>query len=514
MSAVELSHALDKREVSSEQIVRALHDRRDAVDGALNAFVVELRDEALAQARFADAARARGEATGPLFGLPVTIKECIDVDGTDATLGTTGRRHHPASHDAVVVSLLREAGAIVLGKTNVPQTLLSMEATNPVFGTTKNPWDKTRTPGGSSGGEAAAIASGQSALGIGTDIGGSIRMPAAFCGLAGLKPTLHRWSNRGSNTAVVGQEIVRSQVGPIARTVGDLTLVLRTLDSPLHSRHDPDVPPLPIGAPDDVRLRGLRVGFYDDDEFLTPAESVRRVVREAAKALEARGAVLVPFQPPHAEEHYAMLVAAATADGLVNVRRLVGDDPVIDQLKLYWRVGRVPKPGRKAIARILRAMGEVRSSEAIRTMGERTVAELFELAAHRTALQRGELDAWNAAGLDAVLCPATATPAPLLGQTGDFTPAVVYTTRYNVLNLPAGVVPVSRVQPGETERKTLLDRVDRKAALFEKHSEGLPLSVQLVGRPFREDVVLALMGAVEAEARAGRAFPQTPIDPM
>jgi fatty acid amide hydrolase len=161
----------------------------------------------------------------------------------------------------------------------------------------------------------------------------------------------------------------------------------------------------------------------------------------------------------------------------------------------------------------MRAMGEVRASDAIRTMGERTVAELFALAARRTVLQRDELDAWNTAGIDAILCPATATPAALLGQTGDFTPAAVYTTRYNVLNLPAGVVPASRVRAGETERKTLHDRIDRKAALFERGSEGLPVAVQVVGRPFREDVVLAIMAAIESDARASGEFPKTPIDP-
>ena len=513
LSLTELSAALSKRELSSEDAVRALHERRDAVNGGVNAFVLELRERALADARAADAARARGDAKGPLFGVPVTVKDNIDVAGTDATLGTTGRRGRPAAKDAVVVRLLREAGAVVLGKTNIPQTLISMETTNPVFGTTKNPWDRARTPGGSSGGEAAAIASGMSVLGVGTDIGGSVRIPASFCGLATVKPTLHRWSNRGSNSAIPGQEVVRSQVGPLARTVADVALALRALDSPLHARLDPEVEPLPIGDPAAVDLRGLRVGVYDDDGFFTPAESVRRAVRQAAKWLEARGATLVPFEPPHADEHYATMVAAVTADGLANLRALVGHDEVIDALKLNWRLSRVPKTGRKALARVLRAAGEVRASEAIRVMGERTVAELFALAARRTLLQRDELDAWNAANVDALLCPATATPAALLGQTGDFTPAAVYTTRYNVLNLPAGVVPASRVRAGETERSILLDRVDKKAAMFERGSEGLPLTVQIVGRPWREDVVLALMAAVEAEARVAGELARTPIDP-
>ena len=253
--------------------------------------------------------------------------------------------------------------------------------------------------------------------------------------------------------------------------------------------------------------------MYDDDGWFTPAESVRRAVKQAARWLEARGAVLVPFEPPHAEEHYATMVAAATADGMELLRKLVGDDPIIEPLKLHWRMGQLPPAARKALARVMRAMGEVRASEAIRVMGERTVGELFALAARRTTMQRDELDAWNSAGIEAVLCPATSTPAALHGKTGDFTPAAIYTTRYNVLNLPAGVVPTSRVRAGETERTILLDRVDKKAAMFERGSEGLPLAVQIVGRPYREDVVLALMAAIEADARASGEAPRTPVDP-
>jgi fatty acid amide hydrolase len=383
-----------------------------------------------------------------------------------------------------------------------------METTNPIFGTTNNPWNAKRVPGGSSGGEAAAIACGSSVLGVGTDIGGSIRIPAAWCGIVGLKPTLHRWSNRGSNGALPGQEIVRSQMGPIARTVRDLEALFFAVDPVRAARLDPEVPPLPHDEP--ASVRGLRVGFYDDDQFFTPARSVQRAVHEARAILEKQGAVVVPFDPPRANEHYRTMVAAVTADGLETLRALVGDDPVIEPLVLNWRLSRIPKNARKALARMMRAMGEVRPSEGLAAMGPRTVREYFQLAAHRMMMQRHELDAWNARELDAVICPATATPPALHGMSGDFTPAACYTTRYNVLNLPAGVVPVTVVRKDETERTHLFDRVDKKAALFEKDSEGLPVAVQIVGRPWREDVVLGVMRAIEEGASA----PKTPIDPV
>jgi fatty acid amide hydrolase len=513
LSAVDLARMLERKEISSEELVSALHARRDVANPKLNAFVADLREEGLDEARQRDAERARGEIRGPLHGMPVTIKDNIDVRGTDATLGTSARRGRPSRTDAVTVALLREAGAIIVGKTNVPQTLLSMECTNPVFGTTVNPWDVRRVPGGSSGGEGAAIASGMSVLGVGTDIGGSVRIPAAFCGLAGIKPTLHRWSNKGSNSAVPGQEIVRSQMGPLARSVRDLELLFRTLDAPLHARLDPEVSPLPIADSKNVELRGLRVGFYDDDQYFTPAASVQRAVREAARHLSERGCEIVPFDPPRANEHYRMMVGAVTGDGMETLKALVGDDAIIEALKMNWRVAKLPITARKVLGRTLRALGEVRASDAIAAMGPRSVREWFRLAAHRTAMQREEIAAWNEARIDAIVCPATATPPALLGKTGDFTPAASYTTRYNVLNFPAGVVPVTRVRESETHRTLLLDRVDKRAAQFEKDSTGLPLAVQIVGRPFREDVVIALMAAVEESARTSSEFPKTPIDP-
>ena len=208
-------------ETDHVEIVEALHARIRALDGKLHCFVSWRPEEVLAEARAADAARKQGNLAGPLHGLPVTIKDNIDIAGTDSTLGLRSRQNQPALVDAPVVKLLREAGAIILGKTNIPQLLLAQETDNALFGVTNNPWDLTRVPGGSSGGEAAAVASGMSPLGFGTDIGGSIRIPCHFCGVAGIKMTLDRWSNRGSSTAIPGQELVRSQVGPIARRVSD-----------------------------------------------------------------------------------------------------------------------------------------------------------------------------------------------------------------------------------------------------------------------------------------------------
>jgi fatty acid amide hydrolase len=511
-SAVELLAQLRKNQVTSTEIVRALIARRDKVGPRTNAIVVNMDEQALVAAAAIDARRARGEALGPLGGLPITIKENVEIAGTPSTLGIESRRAFRATSDAVTVRLLKEADGIVLGKTNVPQTLIAMETTNHVYGTCNNPWAHERTPGGSSGGESAAISSGQSVLGVGTDIGGSIRIPAAYTGIVGLKPTLHRWSNRGSIGLLAGQELVRSQIGPLARSVDDVALLFRSIDTPLHARFDPECPPVPMGDPAGVDLSELRVGVYEDDGYVAPCTTSRRAVREAAAILARAGATIVEFTPPRASEHYLLMAAGIGSDGMKTMNEALGKDPVIKPLALNRRLGSTSRGLLKQLSRVARAAGEKRLADILAVAGEKSVQELWGLTRERTAMQRGELDQWNAEKIDLVLCPATATAAPQHGSTGDFTAAAVYTTRYNLLNLPAGVVPVTRVRPTETDRKEKADRLDKKAASIERGSAGLPIGVQLVGRPWREDVVLAAMKAIENEAKNGSEFPSTPID--
>ncbi len=230
LSATRLSSLLSRGEVSAGEVVRAHLERVDAVDGRLRAFTEVLREQALSEADASDARRRRGEARGPLDGLPMTIKECFEIAGRATTLGLPSWRGRIAARDAAMVTLLREAGAVLLGRTNLSQTMLYVEARNPIFGQTANPWSSSRSPGGSSGGEAAAIAAGMSPLGVGTDIGGSIRTPAHFCGICGFKPTLDRLPMRGYQTVLAGQEAVRGMGGPLARTVDDSVLFFRSLD--------------------------------------------------------------------------------------------------------------------------------------------------------------------------------------------------------------------------------------------------------------------------------------------
>lgn len=514
LPAVTLKRMLHEGEISSVELVKALHDRADEVEPRVGAFAHQLRREALAAAEAADAERAEGGELGALHGLPITIKENIDTEGLPSTLGMRSREGRPAPTDAVTVRAAKSQGAVVLGKTNVPQTLLApMETTNAIFGTTHNPWRHGHGPGGSSGGEGAAIASGMSVFGIGTDIGGSVRTPAAFCGITALKPTNDRWSNVGSNGVLVGQEMVRSQTGPMARTVDDLILLMRALDSKSMAAMDPSVPPLELGSIGDHDPTKLRVGFFEDDGWLTPAASVRRGVREAVELLEKAGVEVVRFEPPNVEEILDLYFRGLTADGSATLFDSLEGESFIPPLRTLGRLARMPRQARLGLARALRLMGEQRVPLLLEAMGEKRVRELWLMHGRRTQLRREELGEWDRKNIDALICPSYVTPAAPQGMSHDFTIGFVDLARYNLLDLPAGVVPITRVRPDEIHRSGVRDRVEKRAAAIEAESTGLPVGVQVVGRPFREDQLLALMRLLEAEARKGEGFPVTPIDP-
>src|SRR5215213_9466682 len=224
---------------------------------------------------------ANGAPLGPLHGVPITIKECLDLEGAPSTFGLPSRAGILATHDDLYVARMRAAGAIVLGKTNVAQLLFHVECENPVYGRTNNPWNPTRTSGGSSGGEGAIIAAGGSPLGLGTDIGGSLRYPAAYCGIASLKPTAGRTPDAGRYSAPIGQRAIVSQVGVLARRVADVALGTEVING---GRAPATEPPMPLGDFERVNLARLRVAAYVDDGTFTVAPAVRRAVGQAAAA--------------------------------------------------------------------------------------------------------------------------------------------------------------------------------------------------------------------------------------
>lgn len=508
---VDLVRLQKAKEVTSEEIVRAHLERIEALNPGVNALVHVFADKAIAAAKIADDMASRDRWLGPLHGVPVTIKESIATRGIDVTLGVKSQAGSPEEDDATVVKLLARAGAIVLGKGNISQLLLFHEADNPVFGRTNNPWNAERVPGGSSGGEAAAVASGMTPMGIGTDIGGSIRVPAVFTGVYGLKPTADRWSMVGCRSAMAGQETIRAQCGPIARSTADLTLAMRSIDSYLHTPYDARVPPVSTGDPKRVDLTKLRVGYYEDDGFFTPAASVQRGVRKAVGALQARGIEVVPFHPPASVEITYLYFAALASDGGRSVDRFLRGDRVVPQLTKLRTLAKLPSFLRDTVATFLASAGELRLERLLRVGNEKRIADLWALVAERNRLRQEVLLAWSAAGIDAVICPAHPTPALRHGQSDEFSLGGSYSMRYNLLDFPAGAMPVTRVRADETARPQLLDRLDRVAASAEADSAGLPIGVQVVTRPYQETLLLAVMSSIEMVVRDTDDYPVAPV---
>jgi fatty acid amide hydrolase len=511
MSAVEISSRLEKREFSSEDVVRAHLDRIVTLDGKVGAFVAVHRGEALAAARRSDEARARGDAKGRLFGVPVTVKENLDFEGRPATLGIIARRDHRATRHATIVKGLLDAGAIVLGQTNVPQLLLSHETRNPLYGVTVNVWSKQHAPGGSSGGEASAIAAGFTPLGVGTDIGGSIRVPAGWSGITGFKPTLDRWPTRGSNGALAGQETVRSQVGPMARSVDDLMLLLESVDLAALSADDPALVPMPFRRLDDVDLKTLRVGFYVDDGFVAPSRAVGRAVHEASRALEGRVAAVKAFVPPSTREAMALYFGVMSADGGRTAwAQLAGTtvEPTLAQLK---RMASLPAAARGALGRVLRGIGQERAAFLIDQVGEKSVEELWRLTRRARAYRYELMRAMAEAEVDVLLCPLHSTPAVPHKKSTEFQIAGSHSMLFNLVQFPAGVVPVTVVREDEAQRGPGGDRFDAVARAVDEASAGLPVGVQIAAPPFRDEAVLAVMR--ELERALSGASPKTPRAP-
>src|SRR5262245_56776523 len=279
LSASEIARRIARREISATEVARAFIARIGEVNPRLNAVVVPRFDEAIREAAAADERQARGDALGKLHGVPITLKECFHLAGTPSTIGLNSPTHRKLiESDGLSVARLRRAGSIVLGKTNVPQLMIWHESDNPVYGRTNNPWDLSRTCGGSTGGEAAIVAARGSPLGIGNDLGGSIRVPCHFCGIHGIRPTSLRMPRSGSARTLRGFEAFITQTGPMARHVEDLWLALQVLTDQSDGYVASDIVPAPIGNPAAVPIDKLKIAAWTDDGVFPPSSAIVRAV--------------------------------------------------------------------------------------------------------------------------------------------------------------------------------------------------------------------------------------------
>src|SRR5437762_3544151 len=279
----ESTRQIRSKKISPVEIVELRLKRIETLQPKLNAFVHLDAEGARQQARAAENSVLLGDHLGPLHGVPLTIKSCIDVAGWPCPAGSLLRKDYLPKQDAPLVSRLKAAGAILLGNTNTPEFLMAYEADNLLTGKTSNPWDLTYSAGGSSGGEAAAIATGCSAGGVGSDGGGSIRVPAHFCGICGLKPTPGRIPATGHFPQSVGPFALLGVVGPMARTVSDLKLLFEVMQGP--ETGDPAAAPVPVRWPYRNELKKTRIGYFEDDGRTPVTGETRAAVQRAASVL-------------------------------------------------------------------------------------------------------------------------------------------------------------------------------------------------------------------------------------
>jgi Asp-tRNA(Asn)/Glu-tRNA(Gln) amidotransferase A subunit family amidase len=448
--AVKQLELLRSGEISIVELAEAHIRQIERLDKKLNAFADFDANRVRVQAQRMDEARG---VPGPLHGLPVTVKSSIATAGYKCEIGSLLHKDEVPAEDAVVVARLRAAGALILGTTNCPEFLMAYETANVLHGRVANPWDLDRTPGGSSGGESAAIAAGMSAAGLGSDSGGSVRVPAHFTGICSLKPTPGRIPGTGHLPPCVGPFSVLGAIGPMARTIADVNLMFRTLSG--QDPGDPVSPPVPLREPNLQDLRANTIGFFEDDGLVHVTPETRAAVNAAAQALRSAGFRVEAFRPR-----------------------------TLEQLRKLWWTFFV-QCGAMFYASAIAGKEERLSpifNEFLRIAGARPhfgAAELLSAWAELDLLRAKTLEEMSSHPV--LLCPVASIPAfrhgerswAIDGRTVEYLDAVRHTQWFNTLAAPAAVMPVG-------------------------HSpEGLPIGVQIIARPFEDEIALGIASIVD-----------------
>ena len=436
-SLTKIAQLIKTREVSPVEVVEAHLERIAELNPRLNA-IVTLAPDVLDQARAAEAAEVRGS----LHGVPITIKDTIETAGILTTSGSKMRAGYVPATDAPAVARLKAAGAIILGKTNAAEMAMDYTADNPVFGRTNHPLNPDLTPGGSSGGEAVAIATHMSPGGLGSDLAGSVRIPAHFCGICGLKPTTGRVPGELQFPPGIGPYSLGAVIGPMARTVGDLQILLDALSKDPFERQQQD-------------LRGLRVAWYTDDGVAPVTEETALAVRTAAQALREAGLIVEEQRPPHVESGNELWLKMFSRASVVQLRNVYKGREQEGGSFVSWRLGTAE------------------------TIPQPTLDEYIAMWMERDRLRQELLEWIETTPL--IVAPVGATPAyphnTLKVTVGDATfgtfKAFSYAQTFNVFDLPAVTVPAGR------------------------SNDGLPIGVQIAGPPFAEEMVLRAAEIVE-----------------
>jgi len=444
LSVRDLATAIRSKQTTSTHLTKLFLDRIEAVNPALNAVIRVEPEIALKYAERADIALQGGETPGKLFGVPMTIKDSLDTFDMITTWGTEGRRAFRPGKDATCVERLRNEGAILMGKTNTPEFTLSFKTDNLIFGKTNNPFDTTRTPGGSSGGAAAIIAAGGSPFDVGTDTGGSVRLPSHFCGITGIKPTTGRVPCTGNALPISGVIAPLTQPGPMGKSVDDLVYLLEIMAGP--DNIDPHAVRCPFLDPYEVDVNGLKIGFHTDNGIKTPDDSIVSTIKSVVDLLSDHNMVASEVRPSGIEMAGFIFGHVMAADNGDLINMLLEDSQTT-----------TPSP---VVAGLLAGVGNPISGPEF--------SQVINLWHNFQSSMLSYFDEF-----DILVSPVNAHTAIAHDQPEDFS-AYSYTTAYNLTGWPSVVIRAGT------------------------DPDGLPIGVQILARPFREDQCLAVASWLEA----------------
>lgn len=558
MKINELITSMNNFEFTSVELVSLYISRCLEIGKEINAITQHLYLDALESAQLSDERRLTNKSSRLLEGIPFSVKDCFDQRGCDSTCGLASRVGEASQHDCPLIQMLKHEGGIPFVRSNVPPILMAWETSNNVFGTTLNPWNTSKVTGGSSGGEAALISSRCSPIGIGTDIGGSLRIPAACCGIYSLKPTTKRLSTKFlACQEVPGQIAIYSSPGPMGRYVEDLELFmkvwLQTKPQPTHDNndnnnlilnrqgltnlwsYDPYTPPVPwrntlsssflpsnsdsnsdgvnetnvqLSSTLKTSTRRIRIGYFRSNSFFQPAACCQRALDEAISVLKQEGFEVIEWSPPSLSFMKAGFLANRIfiADRCKWLGSVSGNELPHYTMLGGVILGSIPPFILHYLGKFLQCIPfTMRLGRLLNeTFGcsYSTVSDVWQLNQDVYEYQQQFYELFQLSKLNFLICPTMGLPAVNHKESVNLLPVVMYTSIFNVLQFPVGHVPVTTVKENECyyrDKKWEDDLITQVANTQMKSSRGLPVGVSVVGLPYDDGSVLNLMKVLERQ---------------
>ncbi|KAJ6594361.1 amidase [Mycena capillaripes] len=513
---------IERRVWTASQVLEVFIAQALVAHSATNCITEVLFDDARKRARELDAEfKATNRLKGPLHGVPISVKDQYDIQGYDTTIGFTACANKPAQITADFVQTMVDAGAVPFLKTNVPQTMYAYECNNPIWGRTCNPYNAAYTSGGSSGGEACMLALDASVIGLGSDIAGSLRIPASYCGVYSLKPGIGRVSDYGAKESFPGFDGIKSVCGPMARCMDDLELACQiSFGAPGAYNDHPPLPFRPVTLP-----KKLRFGYYTSDGIMKGSPACIRAVKETMETLRLAGHECIELDQHLTAEIMKIFLMITSADGYKNLLRGVGSDPLDPSLSVLTMGPKVPQFIRSVAASAIDTfVGDKIMADILRLSSYRSVEAYHAACDRRNQIKkRFYQEFWHKYNLDGIITYVHASPQILHGGSNMLSMMSASTLTYNLVDSPSGVVPVTCVKASDVlteewknapghgssmcEGELYTKEFKEKKPLYDPAAmEGMPIGLQIIGKIWEDEKVLAMMRVVDDALGKDRGF--------